>query len=146
MLTIIRLFERPKLWLLGVAMTTFSIAPSAEGHRSEPKKEPIQRHGGLVKRAGSYNIEWVYDEACVTLYVHSQSNIPLPTSRGTAEAEVFVKNGKKLVELETSGGNRFSNCVDGPFDGVRMVILRVQIHGEKSEKLLFTVQKSSATT
>lgn len=53
----------------------------ANAHTPERTLQPVARHDGIAKRAGPYNIEFVPEGSCASIYMHSKGNASLGTSR-----------------------------------------------------------------
>lgn len=108
----------------------------AWAHTSEHAVDPLARHGGLAKRAGDYNLEFVADPLQFQLFVNSQGNRPLSTSGAVADLRIMHDAGAMDIQLQPAGGNRLAADWQAPVGESIRAILTLTMYGSKPVKRL----------
>lgn len=118
----------------------FLIASHTHSHTPERVEEPIAKHGGIAKRAGPYNIEFVRRGKCLTIYVNSKDNSELSTAQSSAKAIMFVKGDNPEVSLVPNGNNLLYGCCDVLLENARMAKMHIKIFGREPISKLFVLK------
>lgn len=101
------------------------------GHVPERSIEPNTQHGGVAKRAGDYNIEFVASDSCAVLFVQSKSNVPQSTTGADASISFYADGRRQEIELKPDGGNRLQACGVVDFDLMKTMVIDLRMRGKQ---------------
>ncbi len=97
-------------------------------------------HGGHIVDAGggSQHLELVATGGELTLYVSDQSEKPIETAGGAAEAQVLISGKNYTVALKPAGGNTMKGAGDFSAKKGMRVILKTKNIGGASHQVRLT--------
>lgn len=127
--------------LLFLALTLL-LSTVANAHTPERTLQPVARHDGVAKRAGPYNIEFVSEGSCASIYMHSKSNARLGTSRTSATITVHLAGEKREITLNSDGGNRLRGCGEVAFNDISMLVIRLHRYGKEDVAVLLNLDQA----
>ncbi|MFB3103958.1 MAG: hypothetical protein ACE1ZA_03435 [Pseudomonadales bacterium] len=125
---------------LVVCVALFASLPTV-AHSPDRARDPLTRHEGIGKRAGLFNIEFVAEGACASVYVYSKSNVPISVARSVATITSYLPGGKDELLLEPNRGNRLYGCSSVELDGFLAVLIRLEIYAEDPVSVLLRPQQ-----
>lgn len=117
------------LYVVCVAWVILAMSP-VHAHTSERILEPVTKHEGIGKRAGPFNVEYVGEGRCASLYVHSNSNVPQSVSGATASVSVFSDGNKTTLALAPAGGNHLHGCGAIDIGSAVSLVVRLTMYGK----------------
>ena len=118
-------------------ITVMILNQASYSHSPTRTKAPIAKHGGIAKKVGPYNIEFVRNGKCVSVYVYSKDNTELSITRSSAKAVMYVKGDNPELVLLPGADNHLYGCCDVILDDAKMAKMHLKIFGrEPVSKLL----------
>lgn len=93
-----------------IAALSIPVAWAAQGHGHSHK-------GGQEQKIGNLEAELVVKGKEIALYINDKNDKPVDAKDYKASAEILAKDGKKVVELSPSGGNKLSATFDFTVEG-----------------------------
>lgn len=125
-----------------VLAVTLLFSAAVHAHTPERTLQPVVRHDGIAKRAGPYNIEFVPDGSCASIYMHSKSNASLSTSRTSATVTIHLAGEKREITLSADGGNRLRGCGEVALAEISMLVIRLHRYGTEDVAVIMNLDKA----
>jgi hypothetical protein len=100
-----RLFSSRTVQILG-AVVALSLAGVAQAHTDDWFDKHPTPHGGQVRMAGPYHLEWMPQSSSeVLVYVTDHGDTPIPTAGWTARITALGGGKTTRIELKPAGAN-----------------------------------------
>lgn len=87
------------------AMAWLGLAGVAQAHNDDWFDKHGTPHGGQVRMAGPYHLEWMPQPQGVLVYVTDHGDTPIPTAGWTAQLVTLNAGKKTRIVLKPAGAN-----------------------------------------